>query len=66
MAYYAVYDKLSGEIENMVECPEFLADTIHLDTNQSFIEVGEQVSPQEYLVSDGILIQIKSIGHYQE
>lgn len=57
MAYYAVYNKLSGEIENIVECPDFLADTIYLDDGQSFIKVEEQTSPQKFLVSDGILIQ---------
>ena len=50
MAYYAVYDKKSGEIENVVECPEFLSDTIHVDGNQSYLQVESQVSPQEYLI----------------
>lgn len=57
MSYFAVYEESSGEIKNVVECPDFLADTIHLDAGQSFIKVEEQVSPRKYLVSDGILIQ---------
>lgn len=65
MAYYVVYDKLTGEIENIVECPEFLVDTIHLDADQSFIKVEEQVSPQKYIVSDGILTQ-KDLGENYE
>lgn len=56
MAYYVVYDKLSGEIENVVECPEFLAGTIHLDENQSYLRVESQVSPQEYLIIKGSLV----------
>ena len=29
MAYFAVYDIESGEIQNIIECPEFLSTTIH-------------------------------------
>lgn len=57
MSYFAVYDESSGEIQNVVECPDFLADSIHLDSGQSCIKVDQQVSPRKYLVSDGILIQ---------
>ena len=56
MAYYAVYDKLSGEIENIVECPEFWSDTIHLYGNQSYLQVESQVSPQEYLIFKDSLV----------
>lgn len=56
MAYYAVYDKSSGEIENVVECPEFLSGTIHVDRNQSYLQVESQVSPQEYLIFKDSLV----------
>ena len=56
MSYFAVYDESSGEIQNVVECPDFLADTIHLDSGQSYIKVDQQVSPRKYLVLDRTLI----------
>ncbi|WP_244782452.1 hypothetical protein [Acinetobacter sp. F-1] len=58
MAYYAVYDKSSGEIENVVECPEFLAETIHLEDSQEYIQVDSQVSPAQFHVRDGELTKI--------
>jgi hypothetical protein len=50
MAYFAVFDIETGRIENLVECPEFLANSIHLDENQDMIQVESQVSATQYHV----------------
>ena len=36
MAYFAVYEVETGEIQNLIECSEFLAETIHLEEGQQF------------------------------
>ena len=56
MAYFAVYNKQSGVIENVVECPEFLAKTIHLESHQQYLKVESQVSENQYLVIDHLLV----------
>ena len=50
MAYFAVFDIETGRIENFVECPEFLANSIHLEENQDMIQVESQVSATQYHV----------------
>lgn len=56
MTYFAIYDQKSGEIENVVECPEFLESTIHLEDHQQYLQVESQVSAQQYLVVDRLLV----------
>lgn len=58
MAYYVIYDIETGLIENVVECPEFLAETIHLEDSQEYIQVDSQVSPAQFHVRDGELTKI--------
>ena len=50
MAYFAVFDVATGRIENIVECPEFLVNNIHLETTQDVIQVESQVSATQYHV----------------
>ncbi|MCK4095389.1 hypothetical protein [Acinetobacter radioresistens] len=52
MAYYAVYNVETGEIENMVECPEFLKETIHVDEAQSILEVDTMIQAASYIVKN--------------
>lgn len=52
MAYYAVYNVETGEIENMVECPEFLKETIHVDEDQSILEVDSMIQAASYIVKN--------------
>lgn len=56
MAYFAIYDQESGEIENVVECPEFLESTIHLEDHQQHLQVEFQVSAQQYVIIDRLLV----------
>ncbi len=58
MAYFAVFDVVSGKIENIVECPEFLVTTIHLETTQDVIQVESQVSAAQYHVIDRQLYKL--------
>ncbi|KOR15260.1 hypothetical protein ABW55_09545 [Acinetobacter sp. C15] len=58
MAYFAVYDTESGEIQNIIECPEFLSRTIHRDENQQVLELEKQVSALKYKIKDHQLIEI--------
>ncbi|OYM94215.1 hypothetical protein [Acinetobacter baumannii] len=56
MAYFAVYEVETGEIQNLIDCPEFLAETIHLEDGQQFLEVDHQVSANKYLVKNDELV----------
>ncbi|EHU2649446.1 hypothetical protein [Acinetobacter baumannii] len=56
MAYFAVYEVESGEIQNLIECPEFLVKTIHLEDGQQYLEVDHQVSAKKYLVKNDELV----------
>lgn len=58
MAYFAVYDIESGEIQNIIECPEFLSTTIHRDENQQVLKLEQQVSALKYKIIDHQLIEI--------
>ena len=58
MAYFAVFDVATGKIENIVECPEFLVTTIHLETTQDVIQVESQVSAAQYHVIDRQLYKL--------
>lgn len=58
MAYFAVYDIESGEIQNIIECPEFLSTTIHRDQNQQVLKLEQQVSALKYKIIDHQLIEI--------
>lgn len=58
MAYFAVYDIESGEIQNIIECPEFLSTTIHRDENQEVLKLEQQVSALKYKIVDHQLIEI--------
>lgn len=58
MAYFAVYDIESGEIQNIIECPEFLSTTIHRDENQEVLKLEHQVSALKYKIIDHQLIEI--------
>lgn len=58
MAYFAVYDIESGEIQNIIECPEFLSTTIHRDENQQVLKLELQVSALKYKIIDHQLIEI--------
>jgi len=58
MAYFAVYDIESGEIQNIIECPEFLSTTIHRHENQQVLKLEQQVSALKYKIIDHQLIEI--------
>ncbi|WP_440599755.1 hypothetical protein ACSF3O_06595 [Acinetobacter soli] len=58
MAYFAVYNIESGEIQNIIECPEFLSTTIHRDENQQILKLEQQVSALKYKIIDHQLIEI--------
>lgn len=58
MAYFAVYEIESGEIQNIIECPEFLSTTIHRDENQQVLKLEQQVSALKYKIIDHQLIEI--------
>ncbi|HDL2224907.1 hypothetical protein [Acinetobacter baumannii] len=56
MAYFAVYEVETGEIQNLIECPQFLVETIHLDEGQQFLEVDHQVSAKKYVIKNNVLV----------
>lgn len=56
MAYFAVYEVKTGEIQNLIDCPEFLVETIHLENGQQFLEVDHQVSANKYVVINDELV----------
>ncbi|HHO3503429.1 TPA: hypothetical protein ACRRG1_003800 [Acinetobacter baumannii] len=56
MAYFAVYEVETGEIQNLIECPEFLVETIHLEEGQQFLEVSHQVSAKKYVIKNDELV----------
>ncbi|EXH15152.1 hypothetical protein K5F35_05620 [Acinetobacter baumannii] len=56
MAYFAVYEVGTGEIQNLIECPVFLVETIHLEEGQQFLKVDHQVSPNKYLIKNDELV----------
>lgn len=58
MAYFAVYDIESGEIQNIIECPEFLSNAIHHHANQQVLKLEQQVSALMYKIIDHQLIEI--------
>jgi len=58
LAYFAVYDTESGEIQNIIECPEFLSTTIHYAENQQVLKLEQQVSALKYKIIDHQLIEI--------
>ena len=58
MAYFAVYDVKTGVIENVVECPEFLASTIHIEDYQNILQIDSQISAHNYVVKDNKLMLI--------
>lgn len=58
MAYFAVYETESGEIQNIIECPEFLSDSIHHDDNQEVLQLDQQVSALKYKIINHELIEI--------
>lgn len=58
MAYFAVYDIESGEIQNIIECPDFLSTIIHCDENQQVLKLEQQVSALKYKIIDHKLIEI--------
>ncbi|WP_288418918.1 hypothetical protein [uncultured Acinetobacter sp.] len=58
MAYFAVYDIESGEIQNIIECPEFLSTTIQRDENQQVLKLEQHVSALKYKIIDHQLIEI--------
>ncbi|WP_171407408.1 hypothetical protein [Acinetobacter sp. 2JN-4] len=57
MAYFAVYESETGVIQNIVECPEFLQDRIHLDQGQDVLKIEGQIVQANYLVKNNELIQ---------
>ncbi len=57
MAYFAVYEQESGAIQNIVECPEFLANRIHLDQGQAVLQIEGQIVQANYLVKNNELIE---------
>ncbi|WP_171500819.1 hypothetical protein [Acinetobacter guerrae] len=58
MAYFAVYETESGEIQNIIESPEFLAESIHHDEHQEVLQLDQQVSALKYKILNHELIEI--------
>lgn len=56
MAYFAVYCIETGVILNVVECPEFLKQRIHLDPGQDVLQI-DQIEQQRYLVKNQQLVE---------
>lgn len=56
MAYFAVFKVETGEVENIVECPEFLKDTIFLNENERCIQIESQVLASKYLIVNNELV----------
>lgn len=58
MAYFAVYDMETGVIQNVVECPLFLEDKIHVDQGQGVLKIEEQIVQANYFVINKELVEI--------
>ncbi|MDI1223016.1 hypothetical protein [Acinetobacter sp.] len=57
MAYFAVYQIETGVIQNVVECPDFLESTIHLDHGQDVLKIEGQIVQANYLVINQKLVE---------
>ncbi|MFW1755988.1 hypothetical protein [Acinetobacter guillouiae] len=57
MAYFAVYCIETGVILNVVECPEFLKQRIHLDPGQDVLQIEGQIVQANYIVINQKLVE---------
>lgn len=57
MAYFAVYCIETGVVLNVVECPVFLKQRIHLDPGQDVLQIEDQIEQQRYLVKNQQLVE---------
>lgn len=57
MAYFAVYCIETGVVLNVVECPEFLESTIHVDFGQDVLKIEGQIVQANYLVINQKLVE---------
>ncbi|WEE41535.1 hypothetical protein [Acinetobacter sp. TAC-1] len=57
MAYFAVYCIETGVIQNVVECPEFLKQRIHLDLGQDVLKIEGQIVQANYIVINQKLVE---------
>ena len=52
---YAVYDVGTGEIDRVIDAPEFMRDRISLMGSQAIAEVDMMVYSDKYHIKDGVL-----------
>ncbi|MFW1746360.1 hypothetical protein ACG9XW_09075 [Acinetobacter guillouiae] len=57
MAYFAVYCIETGVVLNVVECPEFLKQRIHLDPGQDVLQIEGQIVQANYIVINQKLVE---------
>lgn len=57
MAYFAVYCIETGVVLNVVECPEFLKQRIHLDPGQDVLKIEGQIVQANYIVINQKLVE---------
>lgn len=54
--FYIIYDKKSGQIDKMVDMPEFLKHLVSFNENQGVIESHEDINPALFEAENGKLV----------
>ena len=52
---YAVYYISSGEIERVIECPEFLLPSVEIRDGQKVLPLDRQIMGSGHYIKDGVL-----------
>lgn len=52
---YAIYYISSGDIERIVDCPEFLLERIPIKDGQKGLVLDRQIAGSDHYIKDGVL-----------
>jgi len=59
MAYFAIFDKTTGVIEKVIECPEFLVDRIEYTEQEEIAMIPFEAKDTDYLIIGDELVKIE-------
>lgn len=59
MAYFAVFNKKSGVISRIIECPEFLVDRIEYTDPEEIAMIPFEAKDTDYLIIGDELVKIE-------
>lgn len=57
MANYAVFNKLTGEISKVVQCPEFLVSSIEYTDDEEVAMIPIEIKDTDYLIIGDELVK---------